>query len=151
MCPKTQHQVANTADTDTVLMQPTVPAVLLTWRSSLISSPPPSLLFLSRGASFSCTSPGGGVSTPPPVFRCRQCSYASLQLPQGRPCLVELTLKGLPPDKQSLYPASRSLRQAGKNNMTCVWQKKVANAKPQIFNTLRVICLPITRPRFSAT
>lgn len=31
------------------------------------------------------------------------------------------------------------------------WQKKAANATPEIFNTLRVICPPITRSRFSAT
>lgn len=58
-----------------------------------------------------------------------------------------------PKDKQSLCQVLRHRRlQLSKKPCLCTWQeKKAANATPEIFNTLRVICPPITRSRFSAT
>lgn len=128
-----------------VLMQPTVPASLLlgvhlqashrlpfpllSW-GILLSSP----AFLPRPQSRAVALVTVKPATCPERLPCLSLSWP-LEAARGENRASTNALEGFENRKRTIS----------------TWQKKVTNATPEIFNTLRVICPPITRSRFSAT
>lgn len=97
---------------------------------------------------------GEFLSSPPPFcpfpsLRHRPVHSQARESPRRLPCLFELASEGhRRASRASAKPLGRRLLS---RKTIASGQKKLANATPGIFNTLRVICPPITRSRFSAT
>lgn len=116
----------------------------VTWRASS-SSPPPSLSFAFVGH----PSLIPRFSAPSPVSRCRSAHSQASDLPRETSLALVAGSGGCP----GMNRASTKPWEGFKNRKRTMptRQKKVTNVTPEIFNTLRVICPPITRSRFSAT